>query len=172
MTLAAAHLLFGRKTGLGVGFVALTLMGIWLSPSPLLAGEYNSYDCPTDVLPGYEAAGAQLVKVIPAGATVYWAGYSPVTLLALPGAQIYPAQLHGTYSFRIATDEDALTRYGWWNQSLAEKWLYDADFVLVEQRNLDSNDWLAGQLANFERVAQTRPQSCQPDSVMLVFKKR
>jgi len=174
VTLAATKMLLGRKNSQasGVGFVVLTLIGILLSPTLLLAGEYNSYDCARDVLPGYEAAGAQLAQVIPAGATVYWAGYSPVTLLALPGAQIFPAQLHGAYSFRIANDEAALTKYGWWNQSLAEKWLTEADFVLVEQRNLNSNDWLAGQLANFERVAKTRPQSCQPDSVMLVFKRK
>jgi hypothetical protein len=174
VTLAATKVLLGRKNSaaFGVGIVILTLIGILLSPSPLLAGEYNSYDCQSDVILGYEAAGSQLAKAVPVGATVYWAGYSPVTLLSLPGAHIYPAQLHGGYSFRIANDEDALTKYGWWNQSLAEKWLYEADFVLVEQRNLNGNEWLAGELASFERVAKTRPQSCQPDSAMLVFRRK
>ncbi len=170
VTLVVVNQLAGGKSG--AGLVVLALVGVLLSPSPLLAGEYNSYDCPADVIPGYEAAGAQLAQVIPAGSSVYWAGYSPVTLLSLPGARIFPAQLHGTYSFRIAADEDALTKYGWWNQSLAEKWLREADFVLVEQRNLNSNDWLAAQLANFERVTTTAPQSCQPDSAMLVFRRK
>ncbi|MCX6067008.1 MAG: glycosyltransferase family 39 protein [Chloroflexi bacterium] len=183
LTFAAARILMSRKTGasvavsardeaLGVGLVALTVIGILFSATPLLAGEYNSYDCPTDVIPGYEAAGAELRQVIPSGATVYWAGYSPVTLLALPDVTIYPSQLHGTYSFRIADDDQALLKYGWWNQYLAEKWLYEADFVLVEQRNLKSNDWLEEKLLNFERVLVTGAQSCQPDSTLLVYRRK
>ena len=183
LTFAAARILMSRKTGasvavsardeaLGVGLVALTVIGILFSATPLLAGEYNSYDCPTDVIPGYEAAGAELRQVIPSGATVYWAGYSPVTLLALPDVTIYPSQLHGTYSFRIADDDQALLKYGWWNQYLAEKWLYEADFVLVEQRNLNSNDWLEEKLLNFERVLVTGAQSCQPDSTLLVYRRK
>jgi hypothetical protein len=180
VVLAAAKIFMGSKnsaplrgtSGLGVGIVALTLIGSLFSPNPLLAGEYNSYDCQGDVIFGFEAAGAELARVIPAGSTVYWAGYSPVTLLALPGVTIYPSQLHGAYSFRIANDDDALLKYGWWNQHLAEKWLNEADFVLVEQRNLGNQDWLAAQLVNFERVLATKPQSCRVDSSILVFRKK
>lgn len=173
VVLAVAQILPGRKSSgaLGVGIVALTLMGSLFSPIPLLAGEYNSYDCQGDVISGFEAAGAELARVIPAGFSVYWAGYSPVTLLSLPSVTIYPAQLHGAYSFRIADNDDALLKYGWWNQHLAEKWLNEADFVLVEQRNLDNQDWLAEQLADFEPVLATAPQSCRADSAMLVFRK-
>jgi len=171
--LVAAKILAGRKNSaaLGVGIVALTLIGSLFSPSPLLAGEYTSYDCQGDVLPGFEAAGAELAKAIPTGSSVYWAGYSPVTLLSLQGVTIYPSQLHQTYSFRISDDDDALLKYGWWNQHLAEKWLAEADFVLVEQRNLGHGGWLDEQLPNFERVLVTGPQSCRPDSAMLVFRK-
>jgi hypothetical protein len=171
---AVAKLLAGRKNSaaLGVGLVALTLMGSLFSPSPLLAGEYTSYDCQGDVIPGFEAAGAELAKIIPAGSSVYWAGYSPVTLLSLPGVTIYPSQLHQTYSFRIADDDKALLKYGWWNQHLAEKWLNEADFVLVEQRNLGQKTWLNDQLANFEQVLVTEPQSCRMDSALIVFRKK
>ena len=174
LVLAAAKILAGRKNSaaLGVGIVLLTLIGSLFSPSRLLAGEYNAYDCQGDIIPGFETAGAQLAKVIPVGARVYWAGYSPVTLLSLPGVTIYPSQLHQTYSFRISEDDDAVLKYGWWNQHLAEKWLNDADFVLVEQRNLGHKDWLDGQLANFEQLLVTVPQTCNPDSAMLVFRKK
>lgn len=174
VVLAVAKISAGRKNSaaLGVGIVALTLIGSLFSPSPLLAGEYTSYDCQSDVIPGFEAAGAELAKAIPAGSTIYWAGYSPVTLLSLPGVKIYPSQLHQTYSFRIADDDNALLKYGWWNQHLAEKWLNEADFVLVEQRNLGHGGWLDEQLANFERVLVTTPQSCRPDSAMLVYRKK
>ena len=180
VVLAVSKLLSGRKnsaplrgtSGLGAGIVALTLIGSMFSPSPLLAGEYNSYDCQGDVISGFETAGTELAKAVPAGSSVYWAGYSPVTLLSLPGATIYPSQLHQTYSFRISEDDDAVLKYGWWNQHLAEKWLSEANFVLVEQRNLGHNGWLDEQLANFEQVLVTAPQSCRPDSAMLVYRKK
>ncbi len=169
---AAMRVFLGRQNGFGAGFVVLTLIGTLFSPAPLLAGEYKAYDCPSDVIPGYEAAGAQLMQVIPPGSRVYWAGYSPVTLLYLPGIEILPGQLHGVYSFRIAEDDEALLRYGWWNRSLAEKWLNEADFVLVEQRNLNREDWLNAQLVNFEIVTETGPQSCQAGSAMVVFRRK
>jgi hypothetical protein len=174
VTLAAAYLLLGRKNSAawGVGWSVVTLIGTLLAPLPFLAGDYTTYDCDANVLPGYAAAGAELTKVIPADSSVYWAGYSPVTLLALPGVKIYPAQLHGVYSFRISDADDALLRYGWWNQALAEKWLHEADFVLVEQRNLDPKSWLDEQLAGFEQIAVTQPQSCRTDSALLVFRKK
>jgi hypothetical protein len=157
--------------GFGAGFVVLLLIGTLFAPSPFIAGEYKAYDCPTDVLPSYEAAGAALMQVVPPGSKVYWAGYSPATLLYLPGIEILPGQLHGVYAFRISEDDAAIRRYGWWNQSLADAWLAQADFVLVEQRNLDRNSLTAEQLAGFELVLQTAPQSCRPGSAVLVYRK-
>jgi hypothetical protein len=158
----------------GLGLVFLLLAGSVLAPAPVLAGDYNSYDCAADVIPGYEAAGALLAKSIPPGSRIFWAGYSPVSLLYLPGVEIYPAQLHGAYSFRISTDDDALLKYGWWNEHLAEKWLNEADFVLAEQRNLGKNDWLsaANRLDNFELVAQSAPQTCEDSSAMFLYRRK
>ena len=159
---------------LGLAVVLFLLAGSFLAPLPVLAGDYTSYDCPGDVIPGYQAAGAQLAQLIPPGSKIYWAGYSPVTLLQLPGVQIYPAQLHGTYSFRISTDDDALLKYGWWNEHLAEKWLAEADFVLAEGKNLGKNDWLmtAGHLDNFILVTQTAPQTCQDSSALFLYRRK
>ena len=162
----------GRKNSVAFGVITFILLGMLFSPSQLLAGEYNSYDCSQDVIPAYEAAGAQLAKVIPAGSSVYWVGYSPVTLLYLPGIKIFPAQLHGEYSFRISDDDDALLKYGWWNQHLAEKWLNEADFVLVEARNLSRNDWLTQALTDYDEVAVSGPQNCQSDSFFYVFRRK
>ncbi len=174
--LAGAAWLNGRRNSAAFGaFVLFFLCGTLFSPSPLLAGEYNSYDCQSDVIPGYETVGAELGKLIPPGSTVYWAGYSPATLLYLPGAKIYPAQLHGTYSFRISNDDDALMKYGWWNQDLAEKWLAQADFVLVEERSTTHNDWLTQALQNgaYDEMALTSPQAaCQPKSFFHVFQRK
>jgi len=176
--LAVWKMLNGRKNSAALGGGALlvfVLLGMVFSPSPLLAGEYNSYDCQSNVIPGYEAVGAKLAKIIPPGSSVYWDGYSPVSLLYLPGVKIYPAQLHGTYSFRISNDDDALLKYGWWNQHLAEKWLAEADFVLVEDRNMARNDWLAQALESgaYRQVAVTGPQAaCQPKSFFHVYRRK
>jgi len=152
------------KAAWGWGLVFILAFGSVLSPAPVLAGDYNSYDCAGEVISGYESTGALLAKSIPPGAKIFWAGYSPVTLLYLPGVKIYPAQLHGAYSFKISADDDALEKHGWWNEALAEKWLNEADFILAEQKNLGKNDWLAtaNRLENFELVTHSAPRACKP----------
>ena len=169
---ALARTTKGKSWGLGIAL--FLVLGSFLTPAAVLAGDYNSYDCAADVIPAYEAAGALLAKSIPSGSKIFWAGYSPVTLLYLPGVEIYPAQLHGAYSFRISSDDDALLKYGWWNEHLAEKWLNEADFVLADQKNLGKNDWLstAGRLEHFELVAQSVPLSCNTDAVMFLYRRK
>lgn len=154
------------------GISIMLLMGILLAPSPWLSGELNAYDCPSSVLSSYDAVGAQLATLIPPGSKIYWDGYSPVTLLYLPEIEILPGQLHGVYSFRISNDDDALRRYGWWNQSLADSWLKQADFVLIEQRNFKREDELLTQFTDFDLVFQTTPQSCRADSAILVYRRK
>lgn len=165
----------GKKRNLAFGILLFAIVGNAFAPSVLLSGEYNSYDCPGEVIPGYEAVGADLAKLIPAGSTVYWSGYSPVTLLYLPGVRIYPAQLHGVYSFRISGDDQALLKYGWWNQHLAGQWLAQADFVLVEDRSVSGKDWLsqALQAGGYRQVAVTGLQAgCQPGSFFHVYRRK
>ncbi|GAB4502271.1 MAG: hypothetical protein Fur0035_18190 [Anaerolineales bacterium] len=163
----------GKMSGMagrwGRGLVLFLLAGTLFSSSFLLAGAYRAYDCPADVLPGYEAAGAALKAVIPPGAKIYWAGYSPAPLLYLPPIELLPGQLHGVYALRISPDDQALRRYGWWNESLAEKWLAQADFVIVEAGNAPG---LAGKLGDFTLAVQTAPQSCQPDSALTVYRRK
>jgi len=168
----AGRIFWGSKHGFSAGFLVLILIGTLFAPSPFIAGEYKAYDCPVDVLPSYEAAGTELMKVVPPGSKVYWAGYSPATLLYLPGIEILPGQLHGVYSFRVSDDDAAIRRYGWWNQSLADAWLAQSDFVLVEQRDLERESLSAEQLAGFTLVTETAPQSCRPGSSVLVFRRK
>jgi hypothetical protein len=160
------------QSALASAFLVITVLGTFLSPSPLLAGEYQGYDCASDVLPGYETVGAQLAQRIPPGAKLYWDGYSPVTLLYLLGIEILPGQLHGGYSFRISEDDAGLRRYGWTNQSLNEQWLTQADFVLLEARNMDKDNWLAANLSDFELIFETAPQSCQPSSALYLYRRK
>jgi len=140
--------------------IPLFVVGILLSPTTIMAGDYNTYDCGKNTIPAYENIGAFLSKTIKPGSSIFWAGYSPVTLLYLPGVKIFPAQLHGIYSFRISPDDEAIQRYGWWNEHLAEKWLNEADYIIVEQKNLDKKDWLAqsDRLKNFNLIAKSNAE--------------
>ena len=147
----------------------ILLVGSLFSAAPVMAGDYTAYDCSRDVIPSYEAAGKLLAKSIPAGSRVYWAGYSPVTLLYLDNVAIFPPQLHGTYSYKISSDNNALLKHGWWNEALAEQWLGETDFILAEQKNLGKNDWLnkSGRLDHFELVTKSAPRKCSANSVLL-----
>lgn len=160
------------RTSWGTGMLSLFIVVGLAAPLPAIAGDYKSYDCSENVIPSYETAGKQISKYIPAGAKVYWAGYSPVTLLYLPQAEIYPSQLHGRYSYRISTDDNALLKYGWWNEHLAGLWLSEADYVLADQRNLGKDDFLYERLDQYELVVQTSAQNCQSDSALFLYRRK
>ena len=171
----------------GYRIISILILGSFLAPTPVLAGDYNTYDCTGDAISAYETAGQALAKSIPAGSQIYWAGYSPVTLLYLSEVKIFPAQLHGPYSFRISADDDALLKYGWWNEHLAEKWLAESEYLVVKENNLDKKDWLrkSNRLNNFELINSIRaglepapntPQitaeSCQNAAALLLYRRK
>lgn len=173
--LLLAWLIFRRsKPGRGMAYGLVAVFGVasLLTPSVFFSDDFRAYDCEPDAIAAYESLGEQLAGVIPAGSRVYWGGYSPSALLYLPGIQIYPAQLHGGYSFRISDDPDALRRYGWWNESLRQQWLAEADYLLFEQGSLEQNKTLAAGLAPpvYEKVLVTTPANlCEPGSALVVF---
>jgi hypothetical protein len=116
------------------GLIFLVLVGGVLSPTKWLGNGYHRYDCNANVLKVEELVGRALQKVIQPQAKIFWRGISPVTLLYLPQARIYPAQLDGDYAYKLGGDMDALERYGWWDESLGLKWIKDADYILVAQK--------------------------------------
>lgn len=147
------------------------IIGLLLTPTRVLGGGYTLYDCSGDTITAYEEVGAHLAQTIPANSLVYWkGGLSPVPLLYLPDIRIYPAQLNGDYSLRETGDEDALLRYGWWSMTLAEKWVSEADIVLVEEQFY--NGWLkkAIRVANYSELPISPPTSfCRKDSQIHIF---
>jgi len=114
--------------------IFILLAGCILSPTAWLGNGYHRYDCAGDVLAADELAGKALQEVVPPQAQIFWRGISPVTLLHLPQAAIYPAQLNGDYSFRLGGETDELLRYGWWDKSLGLQWAREADDILVAQK--------------------------------------
>lgn len=152
--------------------LTLYLVGCIASPSPLFSGYYNAYDCDANVVEVTEKTGRELSAIIPAGSTLYWAGYSPVTLTYLPNVIIHPAQLHGGYSYRISQDDVALEQYGWWNESLATKWLAQADYLLAQGNNIEKVDQLTNTSAMYEMIYTSEPQSCQPSTALHLYRRK
>jgi hypothetical protein len=116
--------------------------------------------------------GSHLAKTIPAHSSVYWAGgLTPVPLLYMPEAEIFPAQLNQDYSFRIGGEPADLARFGFWNLDLATQWLADADYILVEQSMYDG--WLADSVAasQFQELESTPPTvACRTDAAIRIFR--
>jgi hypothetical protein len=157
--------------------IILVILGLILTPTKLLGDGYHNYDCRGNVIASMEAVGAHLKKYIPANALINYKGPdSPVPLLYIPGARIFPAQLTGAYEWREGGDPTALGKYGLWNQAMAEQFLEQSDYAVV---------W-GSYLANWEKYELTKSgkfqrlpdspaiYSCYPDqnTKLLIFKKK
>lgn len=93
----------------------------------------NLDPCQKNVIAAHERVGAHLVQMIPPGAWVYWEGAPTVDLLYLPEVNVFPPQLNQRFSFYTGGNPDTLSRYGLWNQALADAWLKEADYLVVDE---------------------------------------
>jgi hypothetical protein len=151
-----------------------TLAVLILTSATIHFGNQNhDYDCGQDVVGATTTAGEYLRRRIPAGALVYWGvNASPVPLLYLQEPRLFPAQLNGIYTFRLGGDPTELARFGFWNQPLAEEWIGQADFVLVDVNSY--NGWLAATLSpdRYDEITRTPPPNpCQPNSAIMIFRR-
>jgi len=133
-----------------VALMTLLLFGTIFSPTTILAGGRYSFDCESNAVATFEAAGMDLAARVSPGDKIYWVGsggVSPALLLYLPELNIYPPQLNGSYSYRSGGEADELYRYGYWNEVLKSSWLSEADILLVETRLVDQlkSDWEGNQ---------------------------
>lgn len=128
-------------------------------------------DCSGDVIASYEAGGARLAEAVPPGARVYWwGGLSAVPLLYIPEAQIFPAQVNDGYSYRLSGDSDDLERFGWWSRELAEKWLNEADVILIEARQYGGFATSIAESEAFDETSPTPPMiPCRANSPVHIF---
>ncbi len=155
-----------------IAFLVTLAAGFILAPSALLGGGKSAYDCAGNTINSYREAGQYLAEIIPPGSKVYWhGGLSPVTLLYIPGINVYPAQLNDGYSFKLEGDRELLLRKGLWNKELALDWIDEADYVLIEDRSYSGWHKEAILSGNFKELDPTPLQvSCQPDSWIHVFR--
>jgi hypothetical protein len=126
-----------------------------------------------DILAAYETVGAHLAKLVPPGSLVDWnGGLATVPLLYMPGVRIFPPQLNDGYSKRHGGDAEQLYRHGYWNAELAQKWLHEADFVLVEGWRYRSELRQEISPAEFNELEETPPlQTCSEGTQILIFRR-
>ncbi|MFN2197550.1 MAG: glycosyltransferase family 39 protein [Anaerolineales bacterium] len=168
-----------RKSSRPASFASWALLitlvlGVLLSPTRLLGQVYTTFDCGGDIPAAYTQVGEYLASVIPPGSQVYWkGGLSVAPLLYVPGIQIYPSQVNGDYSYFTDGDPNALQKYGFWNRELAEKWLVEADFILIEDRYFE--DWFQSwvNLDDYiELPASPDKNICRDNSKIRIFTPR
>lgn len=159
------------------GFIALGVFlvtGTLLAPTRLLGGDYREYDCGMNVIAAYETAGPSLAALVPPGSLVYWeGGNAEAILLYLPDIRIFPAQLDAPWNFWNGGDDDAMARYGFWNESLRRQWRDQADIFLIQQ-SLFTPEWQAFlDEARYEELPSNRiPLGCAPDTYLRIFRRR
>ncbi len=111
----------------------LLSFALLLAPTKAFGKGNDFFNCgENDVIARYEKAGTDLQTLIPPGSQVYWSGRIDAIFLSLPDVEIYPPQLNQIHSYYISGDADALLKYGFWNNQLANEWLYEADYILNE----------------------------------------
>jgi hypothetical protein len=146
------------------------LVGLVFTPTPILSGDYDAYDCSGDEIAAMEAVGVTLTQHIPPGARVFWkGGNSFVPMLYVPEVKIYPAQINGRYSFVDRGTLDKVEQFGLWNAELEARWQEEADFYLIADEyytpgQLEAKGWM--------EVALTQPVDvCREDSAIHILQK-
>lgn len=138
-------------------FLGLMIGGALLSPSKTLGGQFQNYDCGGNVIASMEKVSAYLSSVLTPQSRIYWAVYSPVPLLYAPSLKIFPPQFDLMFNYTLAGDPDEVYRYGWWSEELARRWLKEADFVLIEEKNYTG--WIKDELESgqFDELPPSPP---------------
>ncbi len=158
-----------KKTLIHSLFIILLISSAFIS---ILDAKYLDPNCSTiDVISTYESLGRELAQIVKPDSTVYWRGYSPVTLLYLPKIKIFPAQLNSVFSYRQSTDDEFLLKHGFWNDNLSKRWLNEATYVLVVRETiLSEEEWAIG---TFERIEFNEPNyGCFETLKIAAFKKK
>ncbi|MEZ0395235.1 MAG: glycosyltransferase family 39 protein [Anaerolineales bacterium] len=157
-----------------VAFCVFLLTGTLLAPTRLLGGDYREYDCGMNVIAAYETTGPYLASLVPPGSLVYWeGGNAEAVLLYLPGIRIFPAQLDAPWNFWTGGDDDALARYGYWNDSLRLQWRAQAEVFLIQQ-SLFTPEWQEFlDPARYEELPSNQvPLGCAPDTYLRIFRRK
>jgi len=156
--------------------IIFLITGTLLAPMFYFYNTQNERPCDHSVIAAYDAAGEHLARIIPPGSQVYWnAGDSMIPLMHVADVKIYPAQLNGAYSYKTEgeSDTELILRLGYWNSILKERWLGEADYILVVGIP-DKEEFLANLVASneFIELESTPPiDPCNNTARIHIFKR-
>ena len=151
---------------------AFLIVGLVLSPTKILGNGSDFFDCEgTDVFASYERAGRDLSDLIEPGSKIYWEGRIPAIFLYLPDVKVYGPQLNHVHYYVNGGDADTLLRFGYWNDALSERWLSEADFIIVEARLVTDGfkAQVAGQFEELQPLGRTN--ECRPGSEIHIYRR-
>ena len=124
-----------RKKNYNFGYLLIFSFLIFsVIASPIITGDEKKTSYPYgDIIAAHEEAGAYLSEYIPSQSTVYWwGGTNMLPLIYIPGGvKIYPAQLNLYNNFKIGGDPLAVSRRGFWNEELKQKWIAEAEYIVI-----------------------------------------
>lgn len=152
--------------------LAIVFFGIVFSPSEFLGGGRNLYKCDFNVISSYERAGDLIDEYVMSEDKVYWlGGDTQAVLLSLEGIDLYPQQLNTSFNLRIGGDSEQLAKHGFWNKELDERWRYQADVILLEERVVGSVSEFLSSDDDLTRVFTTSQIGCRPGSNIVILRR-
>jgi len=165
-----------RLAGGQIGLVALNLfliLGLILSPTKVLGAGNDFFECGgTDVFFSYHRAANDLSEVIEPGSKVYWEGRLLAIFLYLPDVQIYAPQMNHVHSYFVGGDPDTLLRYSRWNDTLAQQWLKEADYILVQGTEKVYLTDAMLESGEYVKVMQApKAEKCRLQSIITVYQR-
>ena len=140
-----------KDTGVSINFqlpnalVTLFVLGVILSPTKVLGGGYDFYDCEFGVIQQYKETATWISTYLETNDQVYWIGKdTQVVLLGIleeKDINIFPQQLNSFNSFRIGGNTDQIIRFGYWNDKSAQIWIDQSDVLIFEDQAFST--WFA-----------------------------
>jgi hypothetical protein len=114
-------------------FLQFIILCVLLSPTKYMAGNSSINLCANgDVLSSHEKVAEQLKGTISDGSLVYYeTNETSIPLMYLTEVNFYPNLLNQKFYFRIGGDDEYLEKIGYWNESLAFKWIANADYLVL-----------------------------------------
>ena len=160
------------KIGL-VAINAFLIIGLVLSPTKVLGKGSDFFDCEgTDVFASYERAGRDLSEIIKPASKIYWEGRIPAIFLYMPDVQVYGPQLNHLHYYFNGGDAETLLRFGYWNDALAEQWLAEADYILVQETEMFYLNKETLESEKYVKVLSApKAEKCRWQSVIQVYQR-
>jgi hypothetical protein len=86
--------------------------------------------------------------------------------------KVYGPQLNHVHYYVNGGDADTLLRFGYWNDALAEQWLAEADYILVQETEMFHLNEQALESGKYVKVLSApKAEKCRWQSVIHVYQR-